>query len=66
MKLYSVTTSEIDLNTLENETVTTIRTEAEMGVIFDKPKKLYKSVVQYSYTRDYEHKFYNCVVTRIQ
>ena len=65
MKLYEVTTVRIDLNTLESETVTTIRTEAEMGML-TKPRKLYKTVRDFSYKNDKENYFNNMTITRIQ
>lgn len=65
MKVYEVTTVKIDLTTLENETITTIRREDEMGA-FKRPRKLFKTIVDWSYCNNNEHYFQNMTVTRIR
>ena len=53
------------ITTLENETITTIRREDEMGA-FKRPRKLFKTIVDWSYCNDNEHYFQNMTVTRIR
>jgi len=62
-KVYQVTTVEINLNTFETDTVTTIRQEGEMS-LFSKPRKLYKTVISDSYTDG--NRFFSISVTRIR
>lgn len=65
MKVYEVTTVKINLNTLDNETITAIWREDEMLAI-KKPRKLFKTVVAWAYCDDEENCFKNMTVTRIR
>lgn len=65
MKIYEVTTVRVNLNSLEQESVTTIRREDEMAC-FKKPRKLLKPIVDTFFTDDEDNTFFTSVVTRIK
>jgi len=62
-KVYRVTTVEINLDTLEEKTVTTIRQKDQMS-LFRKPRKLYKTIISDSFTDG--NRFFSISVTRIK